>query len=94
VSDWQTASSQLLHAQDIVIELSSTLRPDVWDGADGLLGLYEYVRVALVGANIHRDVARTREAIGLLVPLQEAWHAAAAELADGTSLERAGHAVG
>jgi len=58
-ADWQTANSQLLHAQDIITELSSTLRPDVWDGAEGLRGLYEYVRMALVNANIHRDVART-----------------------------------
>ena len=83
-ADWQTANSQLLHAQDIITELSSTLRPDVWDGAEGLRGLYEYVRMALVNANIHRDVARTREAITLLTPLQEAWHAAAGALHDPT----------
>lgn len=100
-TDWQTANTQLLHAQDIVLELSSTLRPDVWDGADGLRGLYEYVRMALVNANIHRDVARTREAITLLTPLQEAWHAAAGALADqaapvdaSTPGERTVHAVG
>ena len=76
-SNWQSASENLLHAQDIVAELAATLKPDGWDGADGLRAIYEYVRVALVNANIHRDAARTREAIGLLEPLQEAWHAAA-----------------
>ncbi|WP_415854925.1 flagellar export chaperone FliS [Sinomonas sp. G460-2] len=76
-ANWPSASENLLHAQDIVAELTATLRPDGWDGADGLRAIYEYVRVALVNANIHRDVARTREAIGLLEPLQEAWHAAA-----------------
>ncbi len=83
-ADWQGANTQLLHAQDIIAELSSTLRPDVWDGAEGLRGLYEYVRMALVNANIHRDVARTREAMTLLMPLQEAWHAAAGTLQDTT----------
>jgi flagellar protein FliS len=84
-ADWQAANSQLLHAQDIIAELSSTLRPEVWDGAEGLRGLYEYVRMALVSANIHRDVARTREAITLLTPLQEAWHAAAGALHDASA---------
>ncbi len=76
-ADWQTANNNLLHAQEIVAELSATLRPGVWQGSDGLRALYEYVRMALVGANIHRDPARTREAIALLTPLQEAWHLAA-----------------
>lgn len=93
--DWERAGSQLLHAQEIIAELSATLRPDVWDGAEGLLGLYEYVRMALVSANIHRDVARTREAITLLAPLQEAWHAAAAlQDAPLAGAVRTGHAIG
>ncbi|WP_076261867.1 flagellar export chaperone FliS [Intrasporangium flavum] len=92
-SDWPAANTQLLHAQDIIAELSSTLRSDVWDGADGLRGLYEYVRMALVNANIHRDVARTREAITLLTPLQEAWHAAAGALQDATPSGSAGQAA-
>ncbi|GAA5025406.1 hypothetical protein GCM10023258_18260 [Terrabacter aeriphilus] len=83
VADWQVASNQLIHAQDIIIELSATLKPGVWDGADNLRALYEYVRMALVNANIHRDVARTREAITLLTPLQEAWYAAAEHARDG-----------
>ena len=65
-ADWQAASDNLLHAQDIIAELTATLRPGVWDGADGLRAIYEYVRVALVNANIHRDPERTREAITLL----------------------------
>lgn len=83
LADWQAASNQLIHAQDIIVELSATLKPGVWDGADNLRALYEYVRMALVNANIHRDVARTREAITLLTPLQEAWYAAAEHSRDG-----------
>jgi flagellar protein FliS len=99
-ADWQTASDQLLHAQDIVMELSTSLRPELWDGADGLRGIYEYVRMALVNANIHRDVGRTREAVRLLTPLQEAWHAAAgavqapAAAGAGSGSERTVHVVG
>lgn len=81
-ADWQAASDNLLHAQDIIAELAATLKPGVWDGAEGLRGIYEYVRVALVNANIHRDAARTREAITLLEPLQQSWHTAAGLVTD------------
>lgn len=80
VQNWPAASEQLLHAQAILTELSGSLKLDVWDGADGLLALYTYVTNALVMSNIHRDVARTREAITLLEPLRAAWHDAAALL--------------
>lgn len=93
-ADWETANAQLLHAQEIIAELSATLRTDVWDGADGLRSLYEYVRTALVGANIHRDVARTREAIMLLTPLHEAWHAAAVQESSAAAVAGAGVGAG
>lgn len=80
VQNWAAASEQLHHAQAILAELSGSLKLDVWDGADGLLALYTYVTNALVMSNIHRDVARTREAITLLEPLRAAWHDAAALL--------------
>lgn len=80
VQNWAVASDQLQHAQAILAELSGSLKLDVWDGADGLLALYTYVTNALVMSNIHRDVARTREAITLLEPLRAAWHDAAALL--------------
>ncbi|GAA4674469.1 flagellar export chaperone FliS [Frondihabitans cladoniiphilus] len=76
-SSWQIASDNLLHAQAIVAELTSSLRVDLWDGAEGLQALYSYVRTALINANIHRDSSLTRECITLLEPLREAWHEAA-----------------
>ncbi len=95
VADWQVASNQLIHAQDIIVELTATLKPGVWAGADGLRALYEYVRMALVNANIHRDVARTREAIMLLTPLQEAWYAASEQASDSAvTVGAGGPAVG
>lgn len=77
-ANWPVATENLLHAQAIVTELSSSLKTDAWDGADGLLGVYNYVSTALVNANIQRDPALTREAIELLEPLRQAWHDAAA----------------
>jgi flagellar secretion chaperone FliS len=75
--DWPVATENLLHAQAIVSELSSSLNVGAWDGGEGLLALYNYVSTALIGANIHRDVALTRESIGLLEPLRQTWHEAA-----------------
>ena len=75
---WAVASENLLHGQAIIAELVSSLKTDSWDGADGLLGLYNYAFTALVNANIQRDPALTREAIELLEPLRQAWHEAAA----------------
>jgi flagellar protein FliS len=81
-TDWPVASENLLHAQAIVTELSSTLDLDAWDGAPGLFSLYTYVSNTMIGANIHRDVKRTRESIVLLEPLAAAWHQAARVLAN------------
>jgi flagellar protein FliS len=81
--EWATASEQLLHAQAILAELTSSLRVDVWDGGEGLLALYGYTSTALVNANVHRDVALTREVTGLLEPLRQAWHEAATSLGGG-----------
>lgn len=74
---WDAAREQLLHAQAIVGELSSTLRIDVWDGGEGLLGIYNYASTALIQANVHRDVSATKDCIRILEPLRQAWHEAA-----------------
>jgi flagellar protein FliS len=83
--EWAVASEQLLHAQAIIAELTSSLRVDVWDGGEGLLALYGYTSTALVNANVHRDVALAREVTGLLEPLRQAWHEAATSLGGGVA---------
>ncbi len=76
--DWIAASDNLVHAQDIIAELVSSLNTDSWDGAQGLQSLYAFATQTLVNANIRRDPALTRQAISLLEPLRQAWHEAAA----------------
>lgn len=76
-ANWTVASENLVHAQAIIAELSSSLKVDDWDGADALLGVYNYCATALVNANIQRDARLTREAIDLLEPLRQTWHQAA-----------------
>jgi flagellar protein FliS len=88
--DWPVASENLIHAQAIIAELTSSLKVDAWDGGQGLLGLYTYVSNALVAANVRRDVERTRECIALLEPLRTAWYEAAGEI----NTQRAAESVG
>ena len=95
VQGWTVASENLLHAQAIVAELTSSLNVEAWDGGEGLLALYAYVSNALISANIHRDIERTRESIALLEPLRQAWHEAAGMLPASTvSSTRAGGSLG
>ena len=75
--DWPAATAQLLHAQDIVVELQRSLDLETWDGARRLMAIYDYVFQALVSANIGRDVELTRECTRRLEPLRLAWHEAA-----------------
>lgn len=75
--DWLAARVQLLHAQDIINELSSSLDLDAWDGAPALFAIYTYLRNTLVRANTKRDIECTRESIGLIEPLRQSWHEAA-----------------
>ena len=79
-SDWATASTNLLHAQDIVAELSSSLDVAAWKGAPDLLAIYSYLTKQLIAANVGHDVERTRECANLLGPLRWAWLAAAQNL--------------
>lgn len=78
--DWPTVSSNLLHAQAIIAELTSSLKVELWDGGQGLLSLYNYTTSLLVMANVKRDAASIRESIELLEPLRQAWHEAASQL--------------
>lgn len=78
--DWTAASEQLIHAQAIITELASSLKRDIWDGAEGLFAVYTYVSNALMNANINRDVKLTRESIERIEPLRQTWHEAAASI--------------
>ena len=92
-SNWAVASENLLHAQAIVSELASSLKVDAWDGANGLLGVYNYVSTALINANIQRDDVLTREAIELLEPLRQTWHEAAAAVPTSASVPSASPSI-
>jgi flagellar protein FliS len=72
------AAEHLMHAQEIVLELQSSLRVDVWSAGPQLSAIYSFVYTQLVQANVKRDVQLTRSCLSLVEPLASAWRQAAA----------------
>jgi flagellar protein FliS len=79
--DRQEANAQLQHAQDIVIELHSSLRVDVWDGGPRLAAIYTWLRSELVRANLRGNARIVADCQRIVEPLREAWTEAATSLA-------------
>lgn len=75
--DLGRASSELIHAQDIIAELHSSLDVSAWDGAPALASLYTYLRAELVTANVRKDRGRVVQVRELVEPLRDTWRAAA-----------------
>lgn len=84
--DFETASKNLQHAQDIVLALDEALDRDAWATADQLGSLYRYLYTQLLRANVAKDVALVRECRSLVEPLVEAWREAAAAVAAGAAV--------
>jgi flagellar protein FliS len=78
--DFERMSSELQHAQDIILELRTSLDLTVWDGAQGLSDLYTFIYGELLAASIKRDPARISSCRDLVEPLRDAWRQAAIEL--------------
>jgi flagellar protein FliS len=80
--DGEGAHHQLVHAQAIVRELSTSLDTDGMPAGQELLALYDYLHRRLVEANVRRDPAATEEALRLSRDLCETWTQAALLAAD------------
>ena len=78
--DRAAANGHLTHAQDIILELASSLRQDAWEGAANLAALYGFLHSELVRAHVTGEAERIRAVRGLVEPLAEAWRAAALEV--------------
>jgi flagellar secretion chaperone FliS len=79
--DVADAHYALVHAQAIVGVLSDTLDMTVWEGAQNLHDLYEYLYTELIGANLSKSAARVANCIAVVQPLAAAWREAATILA-------------
>ena len=78
--DRTTASEQLQHAQEIVMELQSSLKVDLWDGGPRLAALYTWLLTELIAANVKGDLRRAGDCRKIVEPLRDAWREAAASL--------------
>lgn len=76
-ADHQAAHHHLIHAQDIVMELRSSLDLEVWPAGAPLGALYDWLTMQLVQANIKRDVTITRACVPLVDQLTDTWREAA-----------------
>ena len=79
--DFEETHPQLTHAQDIVMELQSSLRADEFKGGYDLAALYSFLHRQLVLANIRKDAVITDEVLTLVTDLCDAWRQAALQCA-------------
>jgi len=75
--DIKSLSDLLIHAQDILLTLRSTLDVSVWEPAARLQALYDHLYNELVKANLDKDRARAAGVAGHVGQLAQAWREAA-----------------
>jgi flagellar protein FliS len=76
--DPATAGERIGRAQEILLELHSTLDTRIWPEGESLARLYLWMTGELMKARLHRAPQRVAECRELLVPLRDAWYAASA----------------
>jgi len=79
--DREGAHRALTHAQDVLLELKSSLKVELWDGGPRLMALYDWFTRRLIAANIRGDARIVAEVRGMIEPLRDAWHQAALQVA-------------
>jgi flagellar protein FliS len=77
--------NQLVHAQEIVIHLRSTLHVEAWDGGPGLASLYDWLHNELIRANITKDPTVTEGCLSIVDNLADTWRTAAVQSATAGS---------
>lgn len=78
--DHAASHTALLHAQEIVLELRSSLQVELWSGGPGLAALYDYLLTELVNANVSKDRAMTQACLEIVDELRDVWREAALSL--------------
>ncbi|MEO5983201.1 MAG: flagellar export chaperone FliS [Pedococcus sp.] len=73
----ESAHRALLHAQDIIVELSGSLDLDMWPEGAQLKALYDYLTDRLVQANVTKDPGLVAECLEIIEPLRDAFAEAA-----------------
>ena len=78
------AHTALMHAQEIVDELYTTLDVTQWPAGEKLLSIYRTIAAELIAANITKDAQRVHTCRALLTPLRDAWREAAGTVTTDT----------
>lgn len=73
----QEVNNQLVHAQDIVMELRASLKVTEWEGGPGMASIYEWLHTQLVKANVTNDAAVTEICLSIVAELADTWREAA-----------------
>jgi flagellar protein FliS len=76
------ATQHLAHGQEILAQLMADLDVDAWEGGERLLSIYSYALSQLIDAGRVGDASRIGVCRDLLAPIGEAWHQAAASVAE------------
>jgi flagellar protein FliS len=84
--DLAAGSAPLLHAQQIVTELHSSLNVSVWAGGEQLASLYVYILLEIIGVHGTPDPERLRAVGQIVLDLRSAWSQAAEQLTSGVRL--------
>jgi flagellar protein FliS len=77
-----------IEAQQIVGVLTDTLDRSVWNGAQNLFDLYEYLYRELIDANLTKNAAKVAGCAEVVRRLAAAWHEAAGILASQVRVEQ------
>lgn len=83
--DVERAHHELVHAQEIVDSLDAALDASVWDAADSMSALYDFVRRQLLDANVTKTAPPIAAARRVLEPLASGWEAALDLTANGAA---------
>jgi flagellar protein FliS len=81
--DRQTASGRIMHAQEIIMELRTTLDTSAWSGGPALAALYSYLITELVQANVTANRSKVETVQGFAEQLRDAWREAATKVTGG-----------
>jgi len=75
-ADHATTGERLAHAQEILLELHSTLNTEVWPDGQGLSKIYLWIVGELLQARVRQDPDQVATCRALLEPLRDAWRQA------------------
>jgi flagellar protein FliS len=75
--DLKAINDNLVHAQEIIITLRDTIKPELWDGAPRLIALHNFFLMELLGANLDKDRQRAAATATLISRIGDAWRQAA-----------------